>query len=105
MFFIRKYLSCPRNLPLNEVMYYDNVQTTRKVWMQLLFYDIYLSLFAQLAIFTFNVYFHLTVIATLFFTFYQYMIKFYNNYNYYCILYVLCHLFLVMLSSQLCLSY
>ncbi|XP_073254795.1 origin recognition complex subunit 3-like [Porites lutea] len=26
----RKYLSCPRNLPLNEVMYYDNVQTTRK---------------------------------------------------------------------------
>ena len=46
--------------------------------MQLLFYDIYLSLFAQLAIFTFNVYFHLTVIATLFFTFYQYMIKFYN---------------------------
>ena len=101
MFFIRKYLSCPRNLPLNEVMYYDNVQTTRKVWMQLLFYDIYLSLFAQLAIFTFNVYFHLTVIATLFFTFYQYMIKFYN----YCILYVQCHLFIVMLSSQLCLSY
>ncbi|XP_073256061.1 origin recognition complex subunit 3-like [Porites lutea] len=26
----RKYLSCPRNLPLNEVMYYDDVQTTRK---------------------------------------------------------------------------
>ena len=59
-------------------MYYDNVQTTRKVWMQLLFYYIYLSVFAHLAIFTFNVYFHLTVIATLFFTFYQYMIKFYN---------------------------
>ena len=37
--------------------------------MQLLFYYIYLSLFAHLAIFTFIVYFHLTVIATLFFTF------------------------------------
>ena len=46
--------------------------------MQLLFYYIYLSVFAHLAIFTFNVYFHLTVIATLFFTFYQYTIKFYN---------------------------
>ena len=47
--------------------------------MQLLFYYIYLSVFAHLAIFTFNVYFHLTVIEpTLFFTFYQYMIKFYN---------------------------
>ena len=66
-------------------MYYDDVQTTRKVWMQLLFYHIYLSLFAHLAIFTFNVYFHLTVIATLFFTFYQYVIKFYN-----CILHFVC---------------
>jgi len=26
----RKFLSCPRNMPLYEVMYYDNVQDTRK---------------------------------------------------------------------------
>ena len=32
-----------------------------------------------MAVFAFNVHSYLTVIATLFFTFYQYMIKFYNN--------------------------
>ena len=27
----RKFLTCPRNMPLNEVMYYDNVQEIKKV--------------------------------------------------------------------------
>ena len=38
-FLIRKFLTCPRNIPLYEVMYYDNVQEIKKVCMQLLLTD------------------------------------------------------------------
>jgi len=31
----RKFLTCPRNIPLYEVMYYDNVQEIKKVCIQL----------------------------------------------------------------------
>lgn len=31
----RKFLTCPRNMPLYEVMYYDNVQEIKKVCIQL----------------------------------------------------------------------